>query len=82
MESHAMIMILLLLLITIIVIVIIITIIIIIIIIIIILISYLCEVVLSHLALHLPSAVCNKHTLVLISIMRLVLMMRRILLMK
>ena len=33
-------------------------------------ISYLCKVVLRHLALNLPSAVCNKHTLVLISIVR------------
>ena len=33
-------------------------------------ISYLCKVVLRHLALNLPSAVCNKHSLVLISIVR------------
>ena len=33
-------------------------------------ISYLSEVVLRHLPLNLPSAVCDKHTLVLINIMR------------
>ena len=45
-------------------------------------ISYLCKVVLCHLALNLPSAVCNKHSLVLISIMILILtrsiLMRRL----